>query len=330
MFRFGDHSRDLRTEGVWIAVISVILFASLRYDNFLSIYNIQTFFGYNSMFILIALGMALVIMTGGIDLSVGAVMALSSVAAAYMSPYGIQIALPAGLLTGVAAGAINSFVITKMRVAPFITTLAMMLGARGMALVLADNKSVSVDWSSNFTKFGLTRAFDVIPWAVIVAAIVFVAFWVILERTTLGRRILTIGGNPEAAKLMGVPVNQTVAITYILSGGCSGLAGVILASGFGAGQPLEGQGWELSAIASVVVGGTLLTGGVGSIPATLAGAVLLGLIFNILNFENGQGQISLSAYWQSVIRGAFLLIVVILQSKGGGRLFRRGTKKRSL
>ncbi|WP_231476829.1 ABC transporter permease [Sulfitobacter mediterraneus] len=318
-----NRSRDLRTEGVWIAVVLVVIFATLRYDNFMGLYNVQTFFGYNSMFILIALGMALVIMTGGIDLSVGSVVALSSVVAAYASPYGIEVALPAALLTGIAAGAINAFLITKMRIVPFIATLAMMLGARGMALVLADNKSVSVDWTSNFTKFGLTRAFGLIPWAVILAAVVFLALWIMLERTTLGRRILTIGGNPEAAKLMGVPVNQTLAITYIISGACAGLAGVILASGFGAGQPLEGLGWELSAIASVVVGGTLLTGGVGSIPATLAGAVLLGLIFNILNFENGLGVISLSAYWQSVIRGGFLLIVVILQSRSGGGLARR-------
>ncbi|WP_282048026.1 ABC transporter permease [Sulfitobacter mediterraneus] len=323
MFGMFNRSRDLRTEGVWIAVLLVVIFATLRYDNFMGLYNVQTFFGYNSMFILIALGMALVIMTGGIDLSVGSVVALSSVVAAYASPYGIEVALPAALLTGIAAGAINAFLITKMRIVPFIATLAMMLGARGMALVLADNKSVSVDWTSNFTKFGLTRAFGLIPWAVILAAVVFLALWIMLERTTLGRRILTIGGNPEAAKLMGVPVNQTLAITYIISGACAGLAGVILASGFGAGQPLEGLGWELSAIASVVVGGTLLTGGVGSIPATLAGAVLLGLIFNILNFENGLGVISLSAYWQSVIRGGFLLIVVILQSRSGGGLARR-------
>ena len=237
-----NRPRDLRTEGVWIAVVLVVIFATLRYDNFMGLYNVQTFFGYNSMFILIALGMALVIMTGGIDLSVGSVVALSSVVAAYASPYGIEVALPAALLTGIAAGAINAFLITKMRIVPFIATLAMMLGARGMALVLADNKSVSVDWTSNFTKFGLTRAFGLIPWAVILVVLVFVALWIMLERTTLGRRILTIGGNPEAAKLMGVPVNQTLAITYIISGGCAGLAGVVLASGFGAGQPLEG--WD--------------------------------------------------------------------------------------
>ena len=114
---------------------------------------------------------------------------------------------------------------------------------------------------------------------------------------------------------MGLKVNRAKAFVYLLSGGCAGLAGVFLASGFGAGQPLEGIGWELSAIASVVVGGTLLTGGMGSIPATVAGALLLGLVFNVLNFENGQGTISFSAYWQMVIRGGFLFAVILLQSR---------------
>lgn len=324
MFGFFKRGSDLRTEGVWIALFVVVLFAGLRYDNFLGLYNIQTFLGYNSMFILIALGAAFVIMTGGIDLSVGSIVALSSVVSAYASPYGIEVALPAGILTGALAGATNAFVITVLRIVPFIATLAMMLGARGLALVLADNKSVDVDWTSSFTKFGLTKAFGIVPWSVVATVIVFFIFWVLLERFSFGRRILSIGGNPEAAKLMGIPVNPVLAGVYILSGACAGLAGVILASGFGAGQPLEGLGWELSAIASVVVGGTLLTGGLGSIPATLAGALLLGLIFNILNFENGYGLVSLSAYWQSVIRGSFLLLVVILQSKSTG-IVRRQT-----
>jgi galactofuranose transport system permease protein len=114
---------------------------------------------------------------------------------------------------------------------------------------------------------------------------------------------------------MGLPAQRTKFVVYAASGTLAGLAGVILAAQFGAGQPIEGVGWELFAIASVVVGGTLLTGGVGSVGATLAGVLLLGLIFNMLNFENGMGWISLSAYWQSVIRGGFLLLVVILQAK---------------
>ena len=126
---------------------------------------------------------------------------------------------------------------------------------------------------------------------------------------------MAIGGSEDASNLMGLKVNRAKAFVYLLSGGCAGLAGVFLASGFGAGQPLEGIGWELSAIASVVVGGTLLTGGMGSIPATVAGALLLGLVFNVLNFENGQGTISFSAYWQMVIRGGFLFAVILLQSR---------------
>jgi ribose transport system permease protein len=114
---------------------------------------------------------------------------------------------------------------------------------------------------------------------------------------------------------MGLPSDRIKLLVYVASGGLAGLAGVILAAQFGAGQPIEGVGWELFAIASVVVGGTLLTGGVGSVGATLAGVLLLGILFTVLNFENGLGWISLSAYWQSVIRGLFLLIVVILQAQ---------------
>ena len=129
------------------------------------------------------------------------------------------------------------------------------------------------------------------------------------------QRILAIGGGEDASRLMGLAVDRLLVGAYVASGALAGLAGVILASQFGAGQPTEGIGWELFAIASVVVGGTLLSGGAGSVGATLAGAMLLAMIFNLLNFENGLGVISLSAYWQSVIRGLFLLVVVILQAK---------------
>jgi ribose transport system permease protein len=138
---------------------------------------------------------------------------------------------------------------------------------------------------------------------------------VALNLTAWGRTVLAVGGNEEATRLMGLPADRATASVYLISGALAGLAGVILAAQFGAGQPIEGVGWELFAIASVVVGGTLLTGGVGSVGATLAGVLLLGLIFNILNFENGLGWISLSAYWQSVVRGAFLLLVVIIQAR---------------
>ena len=305
---------DANSMGVWIALFALIAFGALRYDNFLGLYNISSFLNFNSLFIAISIGMAFVIMTGGIDLSVGSVAAFSSVCAAYLSPFGLEVALPGGVLAGMGFGLINAICVIAMRIPPFIATLSTMLAAKGAALVISGAQTVSVDWSSNFTKFGMGTALNLLPWSIIAVLLVALAAWLVLEHTPLGRTILAIGGSEEASTLMGLRITQAKAFVYLFSGSCAGLAGVILASGYGAGQPLEGLGWELSAIAAVVVGGTLLTGGRGSIPATVAGALLLGLVFNILNFENGRGTISLSAYWQLVIRGAFLFLVILLQS----------------
>jgi ribose/xylose/arabinose/galactoside ABC-type transport system permease subunit len=305
---------DLARMSALAALIGLILFGGLRYDNFLSNYNILTFLGYNSMFALIALGMALVIMTAGIDLSVGSVVAMSSVVAAYFSPYHWGAGLLGGMAAGLLVGSINGLIITRLRIQPFIATLATMLAASGAGLLLAGNKSVDVSYDSGFTEIGQGYFLDMpIPIFITVAA--YLIGWFVMERLPVGRHILAIGDGEATSQMMGIKVNKTLMGVYMASGTLAGLAGVILASMFGAGQPTEGVGWELFAIASVVVGGTLLTGGVGSVGATLVGALLLGLVFNILNFENGLGWISLSAYWQSVIRGGFLLVVVILQAK---------------
>ncbi|WP_299926277.1 ABC transporter permease [uncultured Pelagimonas sp.] len=318
-----DNTFDLRkyirgntqTTAVWLVLVLLIVFGVMRYDNFGGAYNIASFLNYNAMFIAISLGMCFVIMTGGIDLSVGSVAAFTSVIAAYLSPYGLAVAIPGAIAAGVAFGALNAFFIIAMRIPPFIATLATMLGAKGGALVISGAETIGVDWGSNFTKLGMEKAFGTVPWTILIVALLAVALWIVLEKTSLGRTVLAIGGSEDASTLMGLKVNRAKAIVYLLSGGCAGLAGLFLASGFGAGQPLEGIGWELSAIAAVVVGGTLLTGGLGSVPATIAGALLLGLVFNILNFENGRGTISLSAYWQMVIRGGFLFVVILFQTR---------------
>jgi ribose transport system permease protein len=291
---------------------------ALRYDGFLSAYNLTTFLRYNSMFALIALGMAFVIMTGGIDLSVGSIVAFSSVIAALLSPQGIWPATLAAVAAAAALGFVNGVIISRLNILPFIVTLAMMLAARGAALTLAKNQSVGVSSNSGFTLLGQGDwlGFPIPGWLMIVAYLIGA---LVLYHTAFGRHVLALGGGEEASRLMGLPVNRVKVWVYTVSGFLAGLAGVILASQFGAGQPTEGLGWELSAIASVVVGGTLLTGGLGSVGGTLAGALLLGLIFNMLNFENGKGLISLSSYWQSVIRGFFLMLVVILQNRSLGR-----------
>ncbi|MGB8315732.1 MAG: ABC transporter permease [Aestuariivirga sp.] len=325
-----------------LAVVGVLIVLTLlgawRYDGFLGTYNVQTVLRYNSMFALVALGMCFVIMTGGIDLSVGSVAAFSSVVAAYLSPYGLLPGLLGGLGAGVLAGTLNALIITRLKILPFIATLATMLAASGTALLLANNQSVSVSYDTAFVNLGQGDLLSFMrpgwvdgenagilggmlgfilsfPTPAYIALAAYIAGAIIIGHTAFGRHVLAVGGGTEASRLMGLPVDRTIFLVYVISGGMAGMAGVILASQFGAGQPIEGIGWELFAIASVVVGGTLLTGGNGSIGGTLAGALLLGIIFTILNFENGMGWISLSAYWQSVVRGVFLFVVVVLQAK---------------
>ena len=304
----------LASQGVLVALVLLILFGWARYDYFLGSFNVLSVLRYNSMFALIALGMCFVIMTGGIDLSVGSTAAMASVVSALLSPYGLVPGLLGGVAAGAAVGILNGLIVTRLGILPFIATLATMLAASGTGLLLADNQSVSVSYDTAFTELGQGDRLG-LPVPALMAAVAYLAGWVLLNFTAFGRYVLAVGGGEDAARLMGLPVDRVKFLVYALSGTLAGLAGVILAAQFGAGQPTEGIGWELFAIASVVVGGTLLTGGVGSVGATLAGALLLGLIFNILNFENGLGWISLSAYWQSVIRGTFLLLVVLLQSR---------------
>ncbi len=306
---------------VTIALIVLIAFGALRYDHFLGSYNVLSVLRYNSMFALTSLGMCFVIMTAGIDLSVGTTAACASVVSAILSPFGLLPGLLGGLCTGLAVGVINGFMVTRMRIPPFIATLSGMLAASGTGLLIAHNQSVSVSYDTDFTWLGQgdLLGFPVPAW---IACVAYVYGSVILNYTSFGRYILSVGGNEEAARLMGLPVDRVIFWTYVQSSIFASLAGVILAGQFGAGQPAEGVGWELFSIAAVVVGGTLLTGGEGSVATTLAGVLLLGLIFNVLNFENGLGWISLSAYWQSVVRGVFLMVVVMASSGAARRVAR--------
>ena len=302
----------LQRQGALVALLALLCFGALRYTGFISAYNIAELLRYNAMFGLIALGMTFVIMTGGIDLSVGAVAALASVIAALLSPYGVVPALGGAVGSGLLIGLFNGWIITRFNIAPFITTLAMLLGARGAALLLAKNAAVSVDTAGGYVDIGLKGILGV-PFPVILLIVAYLVGSLALNYTRFGRHVLAIGGNEDASRLMGLPVDRIKLGVYALSGGLAALAGAILAALTYTGIPTEGLGWELTAIAAVVVGGTLLTGGVGSVGTTFVGVLLLGLIINILSFEN------LSAYWQSVIRGVFLLIVVVLQNQLAGK-----------
>lgn len=302
----------LQRQGALIALVILILFGALRYgSDFATGYNLSSFTGDTAKYGLVALGMTFVIMTGGIDLSVGSVVALGGVVAIKVSQHGLLAGLPSGIAVGAAAGVLNGFLITRLKLPPFIVTLATLLAIRGLALNLAATRA-AVAAPGGFQKLGdwSLLGLPVAAWAMFLAYLIGAGA---LRYTPWGRQILAIGGNIDAAKLMGLPVARTTFSVYVLSGALAGCAGVFLASQDGSVDTAAGLGWELTAIAAVVVGGTLLTGGVGSVLSTLVGVLLLQLIFNLIVFENGKDVINISSYWESVVRGAFLLIVVLLQ-----------------
>jgi ribose/xylose/arabinose/galactoside ABC-type transport system permease subunit len=302
----------LQRQGALIALVVLVVVGTLRYgENFATGFNLSSFTGDTAKYGLVALGMTFVIMTGGIDLSVGSVVALGGVVAIKVSEHGLLPGLLAGIAAGAAVGAVNGLLITRLRLQPFIVTLATLLAVRGLALTLAGTRA-AVAAPGDFQKLGnwSLLGLPVAAWAMLLAFLVGAA---VLHYTQWGRRVLAIGGNVDAAGLMGLPVARTTFSVYVLSGALAGCAGVFLGSQNGSVDTAAGQGWELSAIAAVVVGGTLLTGGVGSVLSTLVGVLLLQLIFNLIVFENGKGVINISSFWESVIRGAFLLVVVLLQ-----------------
>ena len=299
----------IQQQGALIALVVAFLVGWLRYSDqgFTSTFNITSTLYYNSLFALMALGMTFVIMTGGIDLSVSGVAVMTSVLAAIWSPHGLWIATAGAIVSGVAVGLLNGGLIAWFGIQPFIVTLATLLGTRGMALIFADDDRITVSFEGDFLKLD-ERIYEV-PVAVFIAGAAYVLGSLLLNFTRFGRHVLAMGGSEEAARLAGLPVERTTLAVYALSGGLAGLTGAILAAQTYSGNPTEAVGWELQAIAAVVVGGTLLTGGVGSVGTTLVGVLLLGLILNLLTFEG------LGPYWQTVARGVFLLVVVILQNR---------------
>ena len=263
----------------------------------------------NSMLGLVALGMTLVILTGGIDLSVGALLAVAGVVAAQLARHGSVIGLLGGVATAALLGLVNGLLIAKARIQPFIATLAMMIAARGAALAVTGEQSVSISSTAAGLVWLGRGTMGVVPVPVVVFVAAYLVGGITLRYTRFGRYVYAIGDSEEAARLMGLSADRIVIATYALSGALAGLAGVVLAARLGAGEPVAGTGWELDAIAAVVVGGTLLSGGAGGVGRTLIGVLLFGVIFNLFNLEG-----AISPWWQGVMRGVFLLAVVMVQS----------------
>ena len=313
--------RILRRLGPVIALLGMCAILTALSDHFLTFDNLMNVFRQSAVNVLLALGQLLVIVTAGIDLSVGSVLGLSCVAAALMLKAGF-----AGWLSGLAAvalglslGTMNGVLLTRLRLPhPFIPTLGMMNVARGLALVISGGFPVS-NLPDSFRWLGAGRlAF--LPAPVVLVLVVCAVSHFFLTRTAIGRDIYAIGGNKQAAILSGVPVNSRLTLVYALSGGLAGLGAIVLAGRMNSGYPLAGMGAELDAIAAVIIGGASFFGGAGTVSGTLVGALIIGVL------RNGLNLLDVSSYWQTAVIGVVIVMAVwidVVRQRAGGKKSRQ-------
>ena len=303
--------RSMQDMGVVIALAILIIALSIAspqfrtFDNFLSLLRQSAING------LIAFGMTCVILTGGIDLSVGSVLALTAAIAAYLIKGGMAagLAMLIALVIGGIFGLTSGVLVTKGRLQPFIATLITMTVFRGLTMVFTNGKPISGLGDSGLIKF-IGKGFILkIPFPVIIFLVLFGVFSFALGKTTFGRRVYATGSNAVAAKLAGVNIDRTKIYVYVISGVMSALAGLILISRLNSAQPTLGQGYELDAIAAVALGGTSMNGGRGRIWGTFIGVLIIAVLSNGLNI------LGISSYYQSVVKGIVILIAVLSDRK---------------
>ncbi|MPY79533.1 MAG: ABC transporter permease [Actinophytocola sp.] len=286
-------------------------------DRFVSFDNLMTILRLASVIGVVSVGMTFVITGGGIDLSVGAIVALSSVWASTIATQTLAadmhwvVMVTTALLVGAGCGLVNGMLIAYGRMAPFIVTLAMLAGARGLAEIIAQ-KRTQVVTISEFVDVVGGMVFG-IPVLVLIFAVVAIAGWILLNRTTFGRRTLAVGGNPEAARLAGINVKRHTTLLYVLVGVACGLAAVMLLARTTAGTSTHGNLYELDAIAAVVIGGTLLSGGRGTIVGTVFGVLIFTTLTNVFTLNN------LDTSTQAVAKGVIIVVAVLLQQRVAAR-----------
>jgi len=313
--------------GALLALLLLCIILAILSPAFLTTSNLAGLVGQTSYNAILALGMLVVILTGGIDLSVGAVLALAMVVLAMVVTEGHldqSVGMLAALAVGAALGAVNGLLLTRLHLPhPFISTLGMMNIARGAALVITGGASISALGGgivkligNDDIKLGSGSGSDAIsiPYALFVVILAYVAFYIFLNRTVVGRHIYATGGNPEAARLSGVPVDRILVLVYTISGLMAGLAAVVLAGRTDSGYPNAGLGFELDAISACIIGGTSFFGGVGTVGGTLIGVLIMAVL------RNGLNLLSVDTNIQTVIIGSVIIAAVyvdVLRRRAG-------------
>lgn len=302
--KLASHIQDF---GALIALVLLVVVIGVISPEFRTLSNFLSLLRQSSINGFIAFGMTCVILTGGIDLSVGSVLALSTALCAGFITNGVPVglAMVLALIIGTALGAVSGLLVTKGRLQPFIATLITMTVYRGATMIFMDGKPISNLGDSFTLKVVGKGNFYHIPIPAITFVVMFLVFMFVLEKTTFGRRVYATGSNEQSAKLAGINVNRTKLITYAISGCMSALSGLILLSRLSSAQPTLGTGYELDAIAAVALGGTSMNGGRGRVWGTFVGILIIAVLNNGLNI------LGVSSYYQDVVKGIVILIAVL-------------------
>ncbi|TNV18864.1 ABC transporter permease [Buttiauxella sp. B2] len=292
------------------SLVLLVIFFSFSSPFFFNTENIMTIALQTSVIGIMAIGVTYVIITSGIDLSLGSVVAFSGVVVGLCASFSMPliVCVIAGMLAGGLCGCINGFLVTRATIPLFIATLGLMMSVRGINMVMTDGRAIYFSDYPTFKLLAQGRLFDVLPYPVFYLLIIaLVAAW-ILKKTVIGRYVYAVGSNETAAHLSGIKVQRVKIFVYAFCGLLTGIAGVILASRLNSGQPTVGVGYELEAIAAVVIGGTSLMGGVGTIGGTIIGAFIMSVL------KNGLNLMGVSQFWQMVAMGIVVIAAVYLDT----------------
>ncbi len=294
-----------RNAGILIGLVALCVVISFRSDRFLTQDNIMNVLRQISSNMYLACAMTMILIAGGIDLSVGSIVAVTGVTAGTLLNMGVPIPLTIliCLVLGGLYGTITGAIITNTTLPPFIVTYSMMQILRGATYVYTGGTTVRVD-NRAFINLGTGYAFGFLPLPVVYLLIVFVIVFIVLNKTSLGRHIYAVGGNEKAAKFSGINVKKTRMFVYIFSGVMGALAGMVLCARSYSGNPLAGDGAEMDAIAACVLGGASMAGGYGFVGGTLIGALIIGLL------NNGLNLMRIDSYWQIILKGIVILVAV--------------------
>lgn len=299
----------LINNNTYIMLLVLLIICAIISPDFFTVQNITNLVRQYSGTTIVCMGMLYVILTGGIDLSVGSIVALGSVMVAWSlttKDLGMAAAIIMPLLCGVCCGAVTGFFVAFTNMAPFVASLAMMTIARGVAYVVSNGQPVQTP-ANTIGTLGTAKLGGVIPWLAIIALIFVLVFWFIIKYTSFGRIVIAIGSNEDAVRLAGIRTKWYKLAVYAISGLCSGMAGIVAASRTAIGTPIIGEGLELDAIAACVIGGASLSGGRGSVLKTVVGVFVLAFISNIMNL------LAIPAYPQDIIKGVIIILSVLMQ-----------------